>query len=684
MTDAALRIALAGNPNSGKTTLFNALTGSHLQVGNYPGVTVEKRESTLTRDGTTFVFTDLPGTYSLTAYSEDEVVARDFLIKEKPDFIIDVLDSTTLARQLNLATQIVELGIPVIAALNMVEEAESKGIILDEKVLSANFNIPFIKINAKTGRGIDELLGRVRELAGIARTDNTNLVNYGEEVEKQLSALTEEIAKSATSVPPRWLGVKLLEKDANAFSMLINHSEVKTIHEKQNYAITWIEKHFAKSSEIVMAEQRHGFIRGGVKEAEKITAHPDFSVTEAVDKVIMNPVLALPLFVFVLWGIFQLTFTLGAYPQEALELLFSLLSGVCNRAFAGSEILRSLIVDGVIAGVGGVFSFVPLIVILFLFLSILEDLGYMSRAAFATDKFLHSVGLHGQSIFPLMLGFGCSVPAIMASRTLKSKRDRIITVLVTPMMSCGAKLPIHVLVAGAFFGGGAPKMVMLIYASGVAISIICAFILKHTILKGAPTPFVLELPPYRLPTLRGIAYHVWEKTFDYLRRAGGVILTASILVWFFTTFPTYTPAENESEAEAVEMQLSGSFMGRAGRFIQPVFKPLGFNWKMSVATLTGFAAKEVVASTLGVLYRIQEEGEGTGSLESALRADESISPMKAFSFMLFILLIPPCFAALATVKAELGWRWLFFEFAFLFCVGWICAFLVTSVGSLVV
>jgi ferrous iron transport protein B len=332
-------------------------------------------------------------------------------------------------------------------------------------------------------------------------------------------------------------------------------------------------------------------------------------------------------------------------------------------------------------------------VILFFVLSLLEDLGYMSRAAFATDKLLHSVGLHGQSIFPLMLGFGCSVPAIMASRTLKSKRDRIITVLVTPMMSCGAKLPIHVLIAGAFFGNRAGSVVMVIYACGVLLAIFSAFILQHTVLRGEPTPFVLELPPYRLPTLRGLGYHVWEKTAEYLKRAGGVIMAASILIWFLTAFPVYQAAPGESDYEAAQGQLENSFVGRAGRFIEPLFRPLGFNWKMSVATLTGFAAKEVVASTLGVLYSGAEgasvntaegsgEDEATRGLQAALRADPSITAPAAFAFMLFILLIPPCFAALGTIKAELGWRWLGFEVAFLFALGWVCAFLAVRIGSL--
>jgi ferrous iron transport protein B len=659
-------------------------------------VTVEKREGSITRDGVEYTFTDLPGIYSLTAYSEDEVVSRDFLINERPDWVIDVLDSTNLARHLNLAMQLQELGIPVIGALNMVEEAEGKGIEVHEEILTASLGMPFIKINAKNRKGCDRLF---TAMENVSAGGAGHRLQYGEELEARLEELTAVVAAGGGAgdaensadapetlpVPARWLAVKLLEKDAHAQKLLAGRPALDEINAKAQSSIEWLEKHFGKSSEIVIAEQRYGYIRGAVKEAITVTSHPDFSLTEAIDKVVMNRFLAGPLFIVVLWAIFKLTFSIGEYPQAWLEMFFGFLSGLFGRLLEGQELLRSLVVDGIIAGVGGVLSFVPLIVILFFFMSILEDLGYMSRAAFASDKLLHTFGLHGQSIFPMMLGFGCSVPAIMASRTLKSKRDRIITVLVTPMMSCGAKLPIHVLLAGAFFGKNAGNMVMIIYAAGVIFSVISAFILQHTVLRGEPTPFVLELPPYRLPTLRGIWYHVWEKTWSYIKRAGCVILAASILVWACITFPSYQAAPGESEQEAAQAQLEQSFAGRAGHFIQPVFAPLGFNWRMSVATLTGFVGKEVVASTLSVLYRVEQaddEAEDTASLERALAQDATITPLIAFAFMLFILLIPPCFAALATVKAELGWRWLAFEFAFLFIIGWIAAFAAVRIGML--
>ena len=708
-TKKTLRIALAGNPNSGKTTLFNALTGAHHKVGNYPGVTVEKREGTRTRKGREYRFIDLPGIYSLTAYSMDEVVARDFLLDEHPDLIIDVLDSTNLERHLYLCLQFQELGIPVVGALNMNDEADAKGIRVDEKALSAVLGVPMTKTVGSKGVGVEELLDLVDAVAAGSAVDNTaRMVRYGAEIEDRLGPLEKAISSDrefAGRFPVRWLAVKLLEKDSHAFDKLEGHAEGASVERLARDSIAWIEKHYGKDTEIVISEQRYGYIRGATRESVKIIRKPDFSVTEAIDKVIMNQFLALPIFVAVLWATFQLTFALGEYPMAWLENAFGWLSDAA-RGIIPDGFLQSLVVDGIIAGVGGVFSFVPLIVILFFLLSLLEDIGYMSRAAFATDKFLHSFGLHGQSVFPMMLGFGCSVPAIMAARTLKSPRDRIVTVLVIPFMSCGAKLPVHVLLAAAFFPNNAANMVMLIYAIGVALALISAFVLKNTILKGDPTPFVMELPPYRAPTFMGVLWHVWEKTWQYVQKMGTIILASSILVWAITTFPAYEPDEaaqesmkseflasraGASEEEALafvetataETSLENSVAGRLGKFVEPLFRPLGFNWKVAAATVTGFAAKEVVVSTLGILYSVgTEETEESESLQDALRNDPDFSPLVAFILMLFTLTIPPCFAALAAIKAELGWKWLGFAFVFMLSVGWGLGAIIYQLGML--
>jgi ferrous iron transport protein B len=704
-----LKVALAGNPNSGKTTLFNTLTGAHHKVGNYPGVTVERREGVRTRGRQEYRFVDLPGIYSLTAYSLDEVVARDFLLDEKPDVIVDVLDSTNLERHLYLCLQFQELGIPVIGALNMSDEAEAKGITVDEKTLSTVLGLPMVKTVGPRGSGVEQLLDAIDAVVE-GRQVSDRFIQYGDEVESRLTELDSLIRADtafASRFPSRWLAVKLLEKDANAMDRLKAHSQAALIQAAALSATAWLEKHYGKDAEIVVSEQRYGYIRGAVKENVKVVRKSTFSVTESIDKVVMNPFLALPIFAAVLWSVFQITFLLGEYPMLWLEGLFGFISAAIEASMP-EGFLRSLLVDGIIGGVGGVFSFVPLIVILFFLLSILEDLGYMSRAAFATDKLLHSFGLHGQSIFPMMLGFGCSVPAIMAARTLKSPRDRIITILVIPFMSCGAKLPVYVLLAAAFFPENAANMVMLVYIVGVVLALLSALLLKNTILRGDPTPFVMELPPYRAPTARGVVWHVWDKSWQYIKKAGTVILAASVLIWAITTFPVWEPTDAEltnlaasydadgngqSDEEALdswletavaEASMAYSVAGRLGKFIEPAVRPLGFDWKVGVATVTGFAAKEVVVSTLGILYRVgTEETEESESLRDALRNDPTWNPLVAFVLMLFMLIIPPCFASLATIRAELGWKWLGFSFAYLLTVGWVVGAAVYQIGSMV-
>jgi len=704
-----LRIALAGNPNAGKTTLFNALTGAHHKVGNYPGVTVEKREGSRIRGDREYRFIDLPGIYSLTAYSIDEVVARDFLLDERPDVIVDVLDSTNLERNLYLCLQFQELGIPVVGALNMSDEAAARGIDIDAESLGAVLGLPMVKTVGPRGSGVDALLDLVDEVAAKvgAGGEEARSVHYGAEIEALLGPIEKAIdgdAAFAARFPRRWLAAKLLEKDANALERLASHADAARIGAMAAGAVAWIEKHFGKDAEIVISEQRYGYIRGAARESIRIVRKPDFSPTEAIDKVVMNRFLALPLFVAVLWSVFQLTFKLGQYPMRWFEAFFGWLGGTVEAALPVG-IVRSLLVDGVLAGVGGVFSFVPLIVILFFLLAILEDVGYMSRAAFATDKLLHAFGLHGQSIFPMMLGFGCSVPAIMAARTLKSPRDRIVTVLIIPFMSCGAKLPVYVLLAAAFFPAHAGNMVMLVYALGVGLSLLSALAFKKTVLKGHPTPFVMELPPYRAPTLRGVIWHVWEKAVAYLKKAGTIILASSILVWAVTSFPAYDPSETERAALAAtfaagnpeageesaaafvraataEVALERSLAGIIGKFIEPVFRPLGLNWKTGVATVTGFAAKEVIVSTLGILYRAgSPDGEEAEGLIEALAADPGFNPLAGFVLMLFTLVIPPCFAALAAIATEIGWKWMGFAVAYMLTLGWALGFAVFQVGS---
>lgn len=688
-------VALAGNPNAGKTSLFNAITGAHHKVGNYPGVTVEKREGIFDYNDVRFRIVDLPGIYSLTAYSLDEVVTRDFLIEEKPDIVIDVLDSTNLERNLYLCLQFQELGIPVVGALNMSDEAEAKGLRINAGILSETLGIPLVKTVGTSGVGVEALLDAI--LAALGTSPGTQkplkAPGYGDEIESRLGPLTEAIASDtafALRYPARWIAIKLLENDANALKKMEQHGRGAEIGKNAAADRGWLAKHFGKDSEIVVTEQRYGYIRGALMEAIRKVPVAHAPATEFIDRILMNQVFGLPIFFIIIWGIFKLTFALGEYPAALLEGFFEVLSSAA-RAVIPPGLLQSLILDGIIHGVGGVFSFVPLIVILFLGISILEDTGYMSRAAFLTDKVLHAFGLHGQSFMPLMLGFGCTVPALMATRTLKSPRDRIATILAVPFMSCGAKLPVYVLLAGTFFPRNADNVVMAVYLGGVILSMLSTIFLRKTVLKGQTTPFVMELPPYRLPTWRGIFWHVWGKTWNYMKKAGTIILAASVMIWVITTFPTPrdgapipgAPAGADAR-ELAEYRLEYSVAGRIGKFIEPAIRPLGFNWKVGVALIPGFTAKELVVSTLGILYGGETiEGGETESLRDALRRDPGMNPLTAIVLMVFILIMPPCFASLATIRAEAGNKWLVFQVLYSFALAWAVSFIVKIVGGFV-
>ncbi len=732
-----ISVALAGNPNAGKTSLFNAITGAHHKVGNYPGVTVEKREGIHDFRDTRFRIIDLPGIYSLTAYSLDEVVARDFLLEERPDIVVDVIDSTNLERNLYLCLQFQELGIPVVGALNMSDEAEAKGLRIDAALLSKTLGIPLAKTVGTNGEGVEALLEAVlaevsaAEASAAAMDASTETPkgaaasppktpHYGDEIESRLGPLTEAIASDkafAGRYPARWLAIKLLENDSNAGEKLSAHPRGAEIAARAKADREWLAKHFGRDAEIIVTEQRYGYIRGAIREAVKQVPINRVPLTERIDRVLMNRVLGLPIFFLIIWGIFKLTFALGQYPAVLLDRLFTLLAEGAERTIPAG-LLRSLVVDGIIQGVGGVFSFVPLIVLLFLCISILEDTGYMSRAAFLTDKILHAFGLHGQSFMPLMLGFGCSVPAIMATRTVKSPKDRIATILAVPFMSCGAKLPVYVLLAGTFFPAHADNAVMLIYLAGVLLSLASTIFLRKTVLRGETTPFVMELPPYRRPTWRGVFWHVWGKTLNYIKKAGTVILAASILIWALTTFPA--PKDEPAKAAALRAELSVSQAGAAGtvpagadaaaasearvkaavdaalkeyrlessaagaigKLMSPILRPLGLNWKVGIALIPGFAAKELVVSTLGILYGTDTtDVEETASLREALRRDPGMTPLAAVVLMAIILIMPPCFASLATIRAEAGDKWMIFEVCYALALAWVVGFIVRLAGG---
>lgn len=671
-----LRIALAGNPNSGKTTLFNKLTGSHQKVGNYAGVTVDTKEGRLVHRGREIIVYDLPGTYSLTAYSLDEIIARDFVLDEKPDLIVDVLDATNLERNLFLCLQFQELGIPMVAALNIIDQAEGMGLAIDDRQLSRLFGLPIVRTVGPKGLGLEALLDAVLDQVENPAVPASS--RYSADLEAVIASLGRVLAEDAgfaAQFPPRWMALKLLEKDTDARKKLAAHSQAARVEVVLQRSLLSLEKAQGRDSEILVSEARYGFIHGAAKETVR-RRNTTATLTERIDSVLLSRIFGLPLFLLILWGIFQATFTLGAYPQGWLEDAFSW-SGDALTAVLDPGLLRSLLVDGIIGGVGGVLSFIPLVIILFLFISFLEDTGYMARAAFVMDRFLHIFGLHGQSFLPMMLGFGCSVPAIMAARTLKSTKDRIVTILVTPFMSCGAKLPVYVLLAGAFFAENAGTAVLSVYLIGVLLALSSSWVLRKTVLRGETTPFVMELPPYRMPTFRSVAWHVWDKSSQYFRKMSTVIMAASVLIWALTTFP------EAPEGTPPEKAMAQSAAGVVGHFIEPAVAPMGFDWKVGIATITGFAAKEVVVSTMGILYAVGEEAtEEDEPLRAALQTDPAFSPLVAYVLMLFTLILAPCFAAQATIKAELGWRWLGFYVAMSIVVSWTVCTAVYQIGRL--
>ncbi|NTV29127.1 MAG: ferrous iron transport protein B [Candidatus Omnitrophica bacterium] len=715
-----ITIALAGNPNTGKTSLFNAITGSHQKVGNYAGVTVEKREGVRLYRGYEFRVFDLPGIYSLTAYSLDEVVARDFIIDEKPDLVVDVIDSTNIERNLYLCLQFQELRVPIVAALNLDDEAAGRGIRIDDKRLSEILRMPVVRTVGVKGYGVEWLLDRAIQVFE-TKSPTDYPVSYGAELEDTVGSILRELQRDAAfagKYPMHWFAVKLLEKDARAIELLSGHRQADAVKKVVCDCIRKIEEHFGRDAAVVVAEQRYGYIHGAVAEAVRREPLGRETVTEVFDKFLLDRFLGLPVFLLILWLMFQITFKIGAYPMGWLEAFFSGL-GAWVSAIMPAGLLRSLLVDGVIAGVGGVTSFVPLIILLFLFISILEDSGYMARSAFIMDKFLHVFGLHGQSFLPMIIGFGCSVPAVMAARTLKNTRDRIITVMVMPFMSCGAKLPVHVLLAGAFFGAHAGSVVLSIYIIGVALALFSSLLFRATVLRGESTPFVMELPPYRMPTLKGILWHVTDKTTRYLQKAGMVLLPASVLIWALTTFPKM-PADpagdvillgslrSQIEQDKLpgsgvaveEMRLSAearqrlaemrsrealafSYAGRMGKAMEPLLSPLGFDWKIGISAVTGLAAKEMVVSTLGVLYKVGAVDRHKGeSLREALRKDPVFTPLVAYVLMLFTLIVVPCLASLSAMYAEIGWRWVAFAVCYWSVLAWVLCFLVYQGGRM--
>ena len=656
-----IRIAVVGNPNAGKSTIFNHLTGLRQHVGNYPGVTVEKREGTFVYDGHEFHVTDLPGIYCLTACSLEECVARKYLLEDPPDLLLNVIDASNLERNLYLTTQLIELGLPVLLAFNMSDRAQARGHHVDDERLSNLLNLPIVRTVGHKGKGIDELKAALHKTAIAASCPLPSLITYGRDIEDDLSRIEPLLARIngiPSQIPPRWLAVKLLEGDESAQALVPG---TIAAHKELDAAVTAAIRHIRHDSgdspEIVLAERRYGLISGACQEAVTTTAEMRHRTSDFVDRILTHPVMGLPIFAMILYFVFKLIFSLGGALTTLLEYAFAAIGhGVAALWPAGSEtLLQSLVVDGIIGGVGGVLVFLPNIALLFLAIAVLEDSGYMARAAFVTDRLMHKVGLHGKSFIPLIMGFGCTVPAMMATRILDCPRNRLATLLVLPLMSCSARLPIYMLFTTAFFPETWQTPIMWgLYLVGVISAMLLVWLLRSTVLAGDTTAFVMELPPYHMPTVRGTLTHTWERVWQFLKRAGTFIAAFSILFWALSSFPVLPNNQRAGlDQNAIQArQAEQSYAGRLGHFLMPALRPLGFDWKSSTALVAAVAGKELFVAQLGVVHAVGQSDNNNESFRSVLRRE--YTPLQALAIMLFCLLSMPCISTSITMWRESG------------------------------
>jgi ferrous iron transport protein B len=724
MIQKRLSIALAGNPNSGKTTIFNNITGTRQKVGNWPGVTVEKKEGNINKSGYDLKIIDLPGTYSLTPFSIEEIVARNFILDERPDVVIDIIDASNLERSLYLATQLREIDCKVLFALNMADVARTRGIKIDDKKLSELLAVPVVFTIGNKNKGIETLLKKAIELA---ESDDVipkkRKVKYSKDIEDSISKIERFIENHAADSIPyniRWTSIKLLENDKIVKERVlektgkIGEDILREIDNQRNFLVN----RFDDDPEIIMTDERYGFIAGIIMEALTTSTKQRVDISRNVDLVLTNRFVGFPIFIFFIWAMFQLTFSLGAYPMDWISSGINLFSTLLAHMLP-DNIFKDFLINGVIAGVGSVMIFLPNILILFFCIALFEDTGYMSRAAFLMDKIMHLIGLHGKSFIPMLMGFGCNVPAIMASRTLESEKDRILTILITPFMSCSARLPVYIILAGAFFGAKAGTVIFGIYLLGIILSIITGRFFRSTLLRGADAPFVMELPPYRIPMIKSLLIHMWDRSKMFLKKMGGYILAGSVVVWTLTAFPhnisysknydmeieqvkTYFQTEIEVAQESDKALLAQkrdvavselitekkaekaekSFMGRIGKVVAPIFSPIGIDWRASVALLTGFVAKEIVVSTMGILYAADER-ENSEALKNALLSS-GMTPSAALAMMVFVLLYMPCIATLAAIRRETAsLKWMIFSISYSTLLAWGMAFLVYQGGTMI-
>lgn len=684
-----INIALIGNPNCGKTSLFNFVSGAHERVGNYSGVTVDAKEGHAEFNGYNFNIVDLPGTYSLSAYSPEELYVRKQIVEKTPDVIINVIDASNIERNLYLTTQLVDMNLKIVGALNMFDEFESRGDKLDYDKLGELFGMPFVPTVFKTGRGIDELFQTIINVYEGVSEPGKNYVrhihlNHGKYIEQAIDKVKKEIQKNDQiryKYSTRFLAIKLLEKDSKIESQiktLPNGNDIIKIRDK---AAEQILEETREDSETAIMNAKYGIIHGAMQEAgsEEGKQTDTYQVTHAIDAVITNRYIGFPLFFIFLYLMFEITFTLGQYPMDWIESGVNALSELM-RSIMPEGPLKDMVVDGAIAGVGAVIVFLPQILILYFIISFMEDSGYMARAAFIMDKVMHKMGLHGKSFIPLIMGFGCNVPAVMATRTIESRRSRLITILVLPLMSCSARLPIYIMIIGTFFAVKYQSLVMIsLYVTGVILAVIMSRIFSKWLIKGDDTPFVMELPPYRFPTGKAILRHTWEKGKQYLKKMGGIILVASLIVWALGYFPHNKNLNNREQKEQ-------SYIGLIGKTIEPVFKAQGFNWKLDVSLVAGIGAKEIVASTMGVLYSNDNEASSDAEkyqiLHEKMQAD-GITPLIAFSYLLFVLIYFPCIATVAAIKSETGsWKWTIFSILYTTLLAWCVSALCYQVGNM--
>jgi len=739
-----INVGLVGNPNCGKTTFYNFASGSKERVGNYSGVTVDAKTAKFVYKDYIFNITDLPGTYSLTAYSAEELYVRRFITEQSPDIIINMLDASNLERNMYLTTQLIDMDVKVVAALNMYDELEARGDKLDYVSLGRMLGIPFVPVISNKGKGFGVLFDSIINIFEDKSSTYRHIhINYGNDIEKSIKNIQDKIYQHNDNeifmrIPSRFMALKLLEKDSEIERIVLNNSaqgshthgnsseahidEPSCIINQTKIEIKNLEAAYNADTESVITDIRYGFINGALAETLKIGNVNTRKFTDKIDKVITHKFLGFPIFLFVIFMMFEVTFIVGQYPMDWIGMFVDWLGGIVKDNL-DDGMLKDLLVDGIIGGVGGVIVFLPNIVLLFMFISFMEDSGYMARVAFLMDKIMHKIGLHGKSFIPLIMGFGCNVPSVMATRTLENRSDRLLTMMISPYMSCSARLPLYTVIVGAFFAQHQAIVTTSVYAIGIFVACLTAILLRKTTFKSQDAPFVMELPPYRIPTLKSVLVHMWEKSVQYLKKMGGIILIASIIIWALGYFPMSTP-ETESlknkmallqdrydskianlsdetlientikerdsiltikEAEYNYLRQECSYIGRIGKFVEPVLQPLGFNWKLGISIFTGIAAKEIVVSTMGVLYH--SETDDTQSLAEKISNDKTsdlpLTPYAAFGFMIFVLIYFPCIATAVAMAKESGTaKWVLISVAYSITIAWLLAFAINSIGKM--